>query len=64
MRNKNEECPSDEFEDGTPSGSCWGDGHYMCESCKHFRKDFVGIDGIEKRSEILRFQCQIKITTL
>lgn len=45
-RPEDEECPSDDYEAGTPCGSidkgCWGDGHYMCQGCKHYTKEFVG----------------------
>lgn len=32
-------CPSNDFEEGEPSGKCWGDGHYLCQSCKWYRAD-------------------------
>lgn len=38
--NKQEDCPSKDFEQGAPNGNCWGDGHYLCQQCKHYRKDF------------------------
>lgn len=67
-RNGDEECPSSEFSYGKPKGTCWGDGHYMCENCKNFRKDFIGEIGIQKRSEILSMQgipgIAIKIGTI
>jgi hypothetical protein len=67
-RPKDEECPSQEFDYGKPSGGCWGDGHYMCETCRHFRKDFVGEKGIQKRSDLLAMQgmpgIAIKIGTI
>ncbi len=59
-----EECPSSDFEKGTPQGKCWGDGHYMCDNCKHLRQDFVGAEGAEKRDYLIRSQGQIKITRL
>lgn len=58
----NEHCPSDEFEYGMPSGGCWGNGHYQCRQCKHFRCDFVNnqqyVDYLHER------QAQIQILTL
>lgn len=33
-------CPSNDLEIGEPSGQCWGDGHYACKSCRHYRADF------------------------
>lgn len=68
MRTNSEECPSDDFKEGKPSGECWGDGHYMCEQCKHFRVDFTGESGIQKRHELYQIQgtpgYSIKIATL
>lgn len=34
------DCPSNDFNHGKPSGQCWGDGHYLCQSCSHYRRDF------------------------
>ena len=34
------DCPTGSYFPGKPSGHCWGDGHYMCDGCKHFRADF------------------------
>lgn len=34
------DCPSSDFLSGNPEGNCWGDGHFMCSYCKHYRKDF------------------------
>lgn len=59
---EHEDC--DEFESGTPKGECWGDGHYTCSLCKHFRCDFVGKDGFEKRSQLTAQQGAISISTL
>lgn len=44
-----EECPTNDFEVGTASGKCWGDGHYRCKLCKHYREDFkrLGQDYID-----------------
>ena len=38
--NPTEDCPTNDFTLGEPSGQCWGDGHYMCKLCKHYRLDF------------------------
>jgi hypothetical protein len=62
-RPENEACPSDDFESGEPKGKCWGDGHYMCNECKHLRPDFKG-DGWKKRDAILAGQGGIQISTL
>lgn len=35
------ECPSDDFTPGKPAGKCWGDGHYQCKGCIHYREDFA-----------------------
>lgn len=44
-----DDCPSDDFEQGQPNGTCWGDGHYRCKSCIHYREDFnrLGQDFID-----------------
>lgn len=33
-------CPTDDFDKGTPSGKCWGNGHYQCKECAFYREDF------------------------
>lgn len=38
--NISNDCPTKDFFNGEPSGNCWGDGHYLCDVCKHYRKDF------------------------
>jgi len=38
--NKVDQCPSNDFEQGNANGRCWGDGHYRCKVCKHYRADF------------------------
>lgn len=38
--NDGEECPSDDFKQGIANGQCWGDGHYRCGECIHYRPDF------------------------
>jgi hypothetical protein len=60
----NEECPSNNYESGKPNGSCWGDGHYMCDTCKHFREDFLGSEGKEKRERLTRGQGWINIQAM
>jgi len=49
MRTTEEPCPTDDFEIGDPKGKCWGDGHYACKECKHYREDFkrIGQDFID-----------------
>jgi hypothetical protein len=46
---KDEECPTNDFTIGEPKGSCWGDGHYECKNCIHYREDFkrLGQDFID-----------------
>jgi len=60
---KDEECPSESFEKGDASGKCWGDGHYRCKECKHYRADFKehGQPLIQYMHDI---QSQIRITAL
>lgn len=52
-----EECPVNEFEQGQPNGKCWGDGHYRCKGCKHFREDFnrLGQDYIDFAHNVQSF---------
>jgi hypothetical protein len=33
-------CPSNDFKVGQSQGKCWGDGHYRCKECLHYRADF------------------------
>ncbi len=35
-----DECPSNDFTEGSANGKCWGDGHYECINCIHYREDF------------------------
>ena len=63
-RPEGEECPSDDFKIGTPAGKCWGDGHYMCDECKYFRKDFVGAEGVKKRDNLLAGQTMVNVYTV
>lgn len=39
-KSKEEDCPTNDFEMGEAQGKCWGDGHYLCTVCRHFRADF------------------------
>ncbi len=56
-------CPTNDFKTGEPNGTCWGDGHYMCNSCENFRSDFKG-DGCKKRDILLQGQGGIQIRFL
>jgi len=40
-RSTSEPCPTNDFEQGTPSGKCWGDGHCLCKDCVNYRADFA-----------------------
>jgi hypothetical protein len=44
-----EQCPSNDYIEGQPQGKCWGDGHYGCKNCIHYREDFkrLGQDFID-----------------
>lgn len=33
-RDRSEDCPTDDFQEGIPAGKCEGDGHYRCLSCR------------------------------
>jgi hypothetical protein len=57
-----EECPTDEYEIGSPNGKCWGDGHYFCDLCAHFRNDFKADASL--RDKLLQGQGVITITEL
>lgn len=35
-----EQCPTNDYKQGEPKGKCWGDGHYECKNCEHYREDF------------------------
>lgn len=58
-----DECPTNDFSPGNPSGQCWGDGHYKCKECKFYREDFkrLGQDYIDF---VHREQGQIQIFSL
>lgn len=34
VRDPDNRC--DMFTPGTPTGACWGDGHYLCNECERF----------------------------
>lgn len=57
------DCPTQDFESGEPQGKCWGDGHYLCNGCKHLRTDFKG-DGWELRSNLIAGQIGMRISFL
>ena len=44
-----EQCPTNDYKEGEPQGSCWGDGHFECKNCANFREDFkrLGQDFID-----------------
>jgi len=46
---EDEQCPTNDYTVGEPQGTCWGDGHYECKNCKHYREDFkrLGQDFID-----------------
>lgn len=56
-------CPTNDFTYGEPNGKCWGDGHYLCNSCKYLRADFKG-NGWEKRDALIAAQIGMRITSL
>ena len=37
LRDISADCPTKDFEHGTPRGNCEGDGHYMCNECINHR---------------------------
>lgn len=41
MKRDDIDCPTLEFMPGNPIGQCWGDGHYQCKQCIHYRADFA-----------------------
>lgn len=52
MENKlvaDDECPTNDFNQGVANGKCWGDGHYRCKYCVNYRSDFkrLGQDFID-----------------
>lgn len=38
--NKEDDCPTQQYTPGKSAGQCWSDGHYLCQTCVHFRADF------------------------
>jgi len=59
----NEVCPSNDFKEGEAQGKCWGDGHYRCQSCVHYRQDFK-LHGQKLIDHMHEVQGQIQITTI
>lgn len=63
MTQESEQCPTNDFQEGESNGKCWGDGHYRCKECVHYRKDFK-----EHCQEYIDFvhqsQSGIKLTVL
>lgn len=58
------ECPTEDFLSGEPSGKCWGDGHYECGNCINYRADFKN-NGQDYIDFVHQFQTKnIFITTL
>ncbi len=49
-----DDCPTQEFTPGEPSGKCWSDGHYECNSCQHLRPEFK--DNWRLRSDVIEAQ--------
>jgi len=49
-----EQCPTNDYKQGRPQGKCWGDGHYECKNCEHYREDFkrLGQDYIDFAHQI------------
>jgi len=49
FRPHDEQCPTNDYIQGKPNGSCWGDGHFQCKNCIHYREDFkrLGQDYID-----------------
>lgn len=49
INSREDECPTNDFSAGEPQGNCWGDGHYQCKGCIHYREDFkrLGQDFID-----------------
>lgn len=56
-------CPSKDFTEGVPNGNCWGDGHYLCKKCVHYRSDFAQL-GQHFIDHVHNLQGQIQITTI
>ena len=57
---EDEQCPMNDYTVGEPQGTCWGDGHYECKNCKHYREDFkrLGqdfIDFVHQQQRAIRF---------
>lgn len=35
---RDDQNPCAVFQNGTPSGDCESDGHYVCQDCKHLKR--------------------------
>ena len=46
---EDQDCPTKDFTEGVAAGKCWGDGHYLCTLCKHFRADFKADPDLRER---------------
>jgi len=54
-------CPTYDFKEGDPKGNCWGNGHYDCKNCEHYREDFKAhgqnyIDQVHQNQGNLQFK--------
>lgn len=59
---EHEDCPTEDFTEGTPEGKCWGDGHYKCDNCIFFRADFKADSTL--REKLLAAQSFIRIYSM
>lgn len=55
------DCPSKSFRYGKPSGTCWSDGHYMCNDCQNLKPAFIDKNNLDKA---LSAQGGLQIRTL
>jgi hypothetical protein len=60
MKRDDIDCPTNDFKEGEAKGECWGDGHYQCPACIHYRADFKAngqdyIDWMHTRQNGLQF---------
>lgn len=51
------DCPSEDYETGKPSGECQTDGHYMCMDCKYCDPKLTPfkIDDLQEDLEFLNY---------
>lgn len=56
-----DDCPSKDFTLGSPSGSCWGDGHHRCNECIHYREDFkrLGQNYVDFAHDVQAFRIEV-----